>query len=141
MKVTSSDFQQNVGRYQDAALQAPVAITKNGRPHTVLMSAALFEVLVRGRIARPVEDLDDDTLKAIANSAVPPEFAALRCGRDDRPSPRLAVTVKNRESCSKLNGFPGSSADTKCVATPSSRRNRPRLYQPRTSKHKIKLSR
>jgi prevent-host-death family protein len=77
MKVTSSDFQQNVGRYQDAALQAPVAITKNGRPHTVLMSAALFEVLVRGRIARPVEDLDDDTLKAIANSAVPPEFAAL----------------------------------------------------------------
>jgi prevent-host-death family protein len=77
MKVTSTDFQQNVGRYQDAALQAPVAITKNGRPHTVLMSAALFEVLVRGRIARPVEDLDDDTLKAIANSAVPPEFAAL----------------------------------------------------------------
>jgi prevent-host-death family protein len=77
MKVTSTDFQQNVGRYQDAALQAPVAITKNGRPHTVLMSAALFEVLVRGRIARPVEDLDDDTLKAIANSAVPPEFSAL----------------------------------------------------------------
>jgi prevent-host-death family protein len=77
MKVTSTDFQQNVGRYQDAALQAPVAITKNGRPHTVLMSAAMFEVLVRGRVARPVEDLDDDTLKAIANSAVAPEFAAL----------------------------------------------------------------
>jgi prevent-host-death family protein len=77
MKVTSTDFQQNVGRYQDAALQTPVAITKNGRPHTVLMSAAMFEVLVRGRVARPVEDLDDDTLKAIANSAVPPEFAAL----------------------------------------------------------------
>jgi prevent-host-death family protein len=77
MKVTSTDFQQNVGRYQDAALQTPVAITKNGRPHTVLMSAAMFEVLVRGRVARPVEDLDDDTLKAIANSAVAPEFAAL----------------------------------------------------------------
>lgn len=77
MKVTSTDFQQNVGRYQDAALQAPVAITKNGRPHTVLMSAAMFEVLVRGRVARPVEDLEDDTLNAIANSAVPPEFAAL----------------------------------------------------------------
>ena len=51
--------------------------TKNGRPHTVLMSAAMFEVLVRGRVARPVEDLDDDTLNAIANSAVAPEFAAL----------------------------------------------------------------
>jgi prevent-host-death family protein len=77
MKVTSTDFQQNVGRYQDAALHSPVAITKNGRPHTVLMSAALFEVLVKGRIARPVEDLDDDTLKAIASSVVPQEFAEL----------------------------------------------------------------
>jgi prevent-host-death family protein len=77
MKVTSTDFQQNVGRYQDAALQGPVAITKNGRPHTVLMSAAMFEVLVRGRVARPVEDLDDDTLNAIGTSAVAPEFAAL----------------------------------------------------------------
>jgi prevent-host-death family protein len=77
MKVTSTEFQQNVGRYQDQALQTPVSITKNGRPHTVLMSAALFEVLVRGRIARPVEDLDDDTLKAIATSAVAPEHAAL----------------------------------------------------------------
>ena len=77
MKVSSTTFQQNVGRYQDAALHSPVEITKNGRPHTVLMSAALFEVLIRGRIARPVEDLDDDTLKAIASSAVPPEFAPL----------------------------------------------------------------
>lgn len=77
MKITSTEFQQNVGRYQDQALQTPVAITKNGRPHTVLMSAALFEVLVRGRIARPVEDLDDDTLKAIRGSAVAPEHAAL----------------------------------------------------------------
>jgi hypothetical protein len=77
MKVTSTEFQQNVGRYQDAALQAPVAITKNGRLHTVLMSAAFFEMVMKGRVARPVEDLDDDTLKAIANSAVSPEHAAL----------------------------------------------------------------
>jgi len=77
MKVTSTEFQQNVGRYQDAALQAPVAITKNGRPHTVLMSAAFFEMVVKGRVARAVEDLDDDTLKAIANSSVPVEYAAL----------------------------------------------------------------
>ena len=77
MKVTSTEFQQNVGRYQDAALQAPVAITKNGRLHTVLMSAAFFEMVMKGRIARPIEDMDDDTLKAIANSAVPAEFNAL----------------------------------------------------------------
>ena len=77
MKVTSTEFQQNVGRYQDAALQAPVAITKNGRPHTVLMSAAFFELVMKGRVARLVEDLDDDTLKAIAESSVPAEYAAL----------------------------------------------------------------
>lgn len=77
MKVTSTEFQQNVGRYQDAAQQAPVAITKNGRTHTVLMSASFFEMVTKGRVARPIEDLDDETLKAIANSSVPAEYAAL----------------------------------------------------------------
>lgn len=77
MRVTSTEFQQNIGRYQDAAQQAPVVITKNARPHTVLISAALFKIVMEGRIARPVEELDDDTLQAIAKSAVPPEFAAL----------------------------------------------------------------
>ena len=77
MRVTSTDFQQNVGRYQDAAQQAPVIITKHDRPHTVLMSAALFEVFTKGRIARPVEDLDADTLKAIAAAVVPDTDAGL----------------------------------------------------------------
>lgn len=77
MKVTSTEFQQHVGRYQDAAQQAPVAITKNGRTHTVLMSAALFEIVTKGRVARRVEALDDDTLDAIARSEVPAEYAAL----------------------------------------------------------------
>jgi prevent-host-death family protein len=77
MKVTATEFQQHVGRYQDAAQHAPVAITKNGRTHTVLISAAFFEMVMKGRVARFVEDLDDDTLKAIADSAVPPEYAAL----------------------------------------------------------------
>ena len=62
MKVTSTEFQQNVGRYQDAAQRAPVAITKNGRVHTVLMSAAFFDMVTKGRIARRIEDLDDETL-------------------------------------------------------------------------------
>ena len=74
MNVTSTEFQQNVGRYQDAAQQAPVAITKNGRTHTVLMSAAFFEMVMTGRVARRVEDLDDQTLKAIARSAVSSEY-------------------------------------------------------------------
>ena len=77
MKITATQFQQNVGRYQDAAQQAPVAITKNGRVHAVLMSASFFELLTKGRIARTVEELDEDTLKAIASSSVAPEHAAL----------------------------------------------------------------
>lgn len=77
MKISSTEFQQNVGRYQDAAQREPVAITKNGRTHTVLLSAAFFEMVMKGRVARPVEDLDDDTLKAIANSTVSAEHAAL----------------------------------------------------------------
>jgi len=77
MRVTSTEFQQNVGRFQDEALHAPVSITKNGRPHTVLMSAALFEMVMKGRVVRRVEDLDDDTLKAIAAGSVGPEHAYL----------------------------------------------------------------
>ena len=77
MKVTSTEFQQNVGRYQDAALTEPVIITKNGRDKNVLISAAAFEILVRGRIARRMEDLDDETLKAIAAAEVPAHFAYL----------------------------------------------------------------
>lgn len=77
MKVTSTEFQQNVGRYQDAALIEPIIITKNGRDKNVLISAAAFETLIRGRVARRMEDLDGDTLKAIAAAEVPAHFAYL----------------------------------------------------------------
>ena len=77
MKITSTEFQQNVGRYQDAALIEPVIITKNGRDKNVLISASAFETLIRGRVARRMEDLDDDTLKAIAAAEVPAHFAYL----------------------------------------------------------------
>ncbi len=77
MKITSTEFQQNVGRYQDAALSEPVIITKNGRDRTVLISATAFETLVKGRVARRMEDLDDEALKAIAAAEVPAQFAYL----------------------------------------------------------------
>jgi prevent-host-death family protein len=76
VRVTSTQFQQNVGRYQDAAMHAPVVITKHNRPHTVLVSAVLFDVLTKGGIARRVEELDDDTLRAIAAASVPEDLAA-----------------------------------------------------------------
>ena len=42
-----------------------------------LVSAAAFETLVRGRVGRRMEDLDDETLKAIAAAEVPAHFAYL----------------------------------------------------------------
>jgi len=77
MKVTSTEFQQNVGRFQDAAQLEPVIITKNGRSHSVLVSAALFEILTKGRIARRVEDLDNDTVEAISRAEVSSEHEPL----------------------------------------------------------------
>jgi len=41
------------------------------------MSAALFEIFAKGRVARPIEELDEDTLKAIAAASIPGEHAAL----------------------------------------------------------------
>jgi len=77
MKVSSTEFQQNVGRYQDAAMREPVTITKNGRDHTVLVSADFFEAVMKGRVARRVEDLDEATIKAIAEAEVPAQYAHL----------------------------------------------------------------
>lgn len=54
IKVSPAEFQQNIGRYHGAALQAPDIITKHNRPHTVLTSAALFDVFTKGRVARRV---------------------------------------------------------------------------------------
>jgi hypothetical protein len=40
-------------------------------------TAAFLEMLMKGRVTRRVEDLDDDTLEAIAGSTVGPEHADL----------------------------------------------------------------
>jgi prevent-host-death family protein len=84
MKISSTEFQQNVGRYQDMAMREPVTITKNGRNHTVLVSADFFEAVMKGRLAGRVEDLDEATVKAIAAAEVPAQYAHL----DDELTPR-----------------------------------------------------
>lgn len=71
MGVTSTEFHNNVGRYQDEALKRPVEITKNGRPHTVLLSAEQYELLLKGRLARRTVDLDDATVEAIKEAEMP----------------------------------------------------------------------
>ena len=43
--------------------------------HTIF--AGIFETLVRGCVARRMEDLDDDTLKTIAAAEVPAQYSYL----------------------------------------------------------------
>ncbi len=76
--VSAAEFHRNLGRYQDMALTAPVAITKNGRERTVLISAEEYERLKRrDRRAHLAGDLTDEQIEAIRNSKVPDEYAYL----------------------------------------------------------------
>lgn len=45
LKVPASEFQRNIGKYQDLALTQPVAVTRNGRVRTVLISAERYTAL------------------------------------------------------------------------------------------------
>jgi prevent-host-death family protein len=59
IKVSAAEFQRNIGRYQDLALTEPVAVTRNGRERTVLISTAEYQRLKRRD--RQVLTLDDFT--------------------------------------------------------------------------------
>jgi prevent-host-death family protein len=45
LRVPAAEFQRNIGRYQDAALTGPVAVTRNGRARTVLISIEAYRRL------------------------------------------------------------------------------------------------
>lgn len=47
IRVTSTEFGKEVGRYQDAALMQPVVVTRNGRDRTVMISADEYRRLKR----------------------------------------------------------------------------------------------
>ena len=46
-RITATEFQKSFGEMSDKALQEPVAITKQGRDHLVLLSAAEYARLMR----------------------------------------------------------------------------------------------
>jgi prevent-host-death family protein len=64
IRVSAAEFQRNIGRYQDAALTQPVAVTRNGRERTVLISVDEYQRLKRRD--RQVLVLDDFTAEDIA---------------------------------------------------------------------------
>lgn len=64
IKVSAAEFQRNIGRYQDLALTQPVAVTRNGRERTVMISTDEYHRLKRRD--REVLGLDDFTDADIA---------------------------------------------------------------------------
>ena len=64
IKVSAAEFQRNIGRYQDLALTQPVAVTRNGRERTVMISTEEYNRLKRRD--REVLTLDDFTEADIA---------------------------------------------------------------------------
>ncbi len=69
IRVSSTEFQREVGRFQDAALVEPVMVTRNGRDRTVMISAEEYSRLRRSdRQVFLTRDLPDEIIAAVAAS-------------------------------------------------------------------------
>jgi PHD/YefM family antitoxin component YafN of YafNO toxin-antitoxin module len=77
-KISSTEFQQDVRRYEDAALTEPVMITRDGRDRLVLLSAEEYARLKRrDRRVVVTGELTEAELELIAKAEVPAEYAYL----------------------------------------------------------------
>jgi prevent-host-death family protein len=69
IRISSTDFGKEVGRYQDAALTQPVIVTRNGRDRTVMISAEEYERLrQRDRKVIAAGDLSSELVEAVTKS-------------------------------------------------------------------------
>ncbi len=76
VRVSATEFQRNVGRYQDVALMQPVTVTKDGRDKTVMLSVEEYHRLKRrDRTVLGLADFTPDDLEALARSEPPAEAA------------------------------------------------------------------
>lgn len=72
LKVPAGEFQRNIGRYQDMALTQPVAVTRNGRERTVLISADEYQRLKRrDRQVLSLSDFTDADIAALEATRAP----------------------------------------------------------------------
>jgi PHD/YefM family antitoxin component YafN of YafNO toxin-antitoxin module len=77
LKVPSAEFQKNFGRYQDLALTEAVAVTRNGRERTVLLSSQEYHRLKRrDRQLLGIADFTQADIDAIERAVAPNEAAA-----------------------------------------------------------------
>ena len=76
VKVSSAEFQKNIGRYQDMALREPVLVTRNGRDRTVLLSTEEYlRLKARDREALSIFDLSEEEIEALKKLEIPEEAA------------------------------------------------------------------
>jgi prevent-host-death family protein len=92
-KISAAEFQNNFGRYADAARAGPVVVTRYGRDELVVLSAAEYERM-RASFRRVVvlnqatPDEAAELLEALANAPKTPEAVALDHLMDDTAPPR-----------------------------------------------------
>jgi len=72
IKVPSSEFSKNFGKYREAVHRGPVAVTSHERVIGYFVSADEYEEYVRIKERMPkalaIEDLSQETIQAIAKS-------------------------------------------------------------------------
>ena len=72
LKVPAGEFQRNIGRYQDRALVEPVAVTRNGRERTVLISIEEYQRLKRrDRQVLTLSDFTEADVAALETTRAP----------------------------------------------------------------------
>jgi len=72
IKVSAAEFQRNIGRYQDMALVQPVAVTRNGRERTVMISIEEYHRLKRrDRQVLRLEDFTEADIAALEETRAP----------------------------------------------------------------------
>lgn len=72
LKVPAGEFQRHIGHYQDVALTQPVAVTRNGRERTVMISAEEYHRLKRrDRQVMALEDFSEADIAALEATRAP----------------------------------------------------------------------
>ena len=81
MEVAATEFARNFGRYREAAQHEPVAVVAHNRVTGYFVSARDYQEYQRLKELAPtslgVEELDADTLKALAAARMDGRHAAL----------------------------------------------------------------
>ena len=73
IRISSTEFGKEVGRYQDVALSQPVIVTRNGRDRTVMISADEYARLKRrDRQVFSTADMPEDLVEAVRKSEMDP---------------------------------------------------------------------